>query len=218
MSNPLPYALLFGSWTVFWDQRTNVPLAGGTLTFTAAGSSSAAQLVYSDAGGSVSLGSVVTLNAAGQPQTSVGAPTGIFIRPTGYQLNIRDGGGVLLETQDSIADVSAIFLATLSQQLSSGSKNVSCPYTILPTDNTVTVATTGAVFLPASAVRGAAGLPLTIINIGSATVDITPITGDMINSQTAGTVFTLAGATGNNYPTKTLTADGVSSWLNFGGA
>lgn len=84
--------------------NTGAPLAGGSLTYYQAATSNL-QAVFSDSGGSNSLGSLVTLDAAGRTTTAIffgDAPT-----YTTYKEVLKDSAGAVIYTQDNIPQTAA---------------------------------------------------------------------------------------------------------------
>jgi hypothetical protein len=89
----------------FCDQN-GLPYAGGTLSFYLAGTSTPAT-VYSNSGLSISLGTVVTLDAAGRPNSSgagggSGTEVGIFLQVLGYKVTLADVNANLIWTADNV--------------------------------------------------------------------------------------------------------------------
>lgn len=80
-----------------------VPLAGGSLTFVQVGTSTA-QAVYSDSALTVSLGNVVTLNAAGRTSTSsVGPDTPVYLQQKTYDVTLKDAAGVTVWGPETVS-------------------------------------------------------------------------------------------------------------------
>ncbi len=73
-----------------------VPYAGGSLTFTQVGTS-VAQSVYSDPALTVSLGNVITLNAAGRTSTSASGPdTAVYCQQLTYDYTLKNAAGTTI--------------------------------------------------------------------------------------------------------------------------
>lgn len=193
----LPLSLLIPAWYTFLDANGD-PLANGSLHFYAAGTLTP-QVVYGDADGNTSLGSIVTLNSAGQCSNS-GSPTGVFISPTGYKMIELDSNAATVHTQDQIEDVGATFLATLGTFFSQGQKAATSPYTVTNDDLFISIAG-GTVLLQPVADRTQ---PLTVQNTSTTTATaVTPDGTENINSIAA--AFSLQAATASpNLPCVTL--------------
>lgn len=204
----LPLALLFGDWYTFLDANGS-PLANGTLHFFQAGSLTIAQNVYGDANQSTSLGAVVSLNASGQQMNGLN-PTGVFILPLGYQLQILDANSATVHTQDQIEDIGSAFLSTLGTFLATGQKGATSPYTVLAADNFVSIAG-GVILLPAVATRTQG---ITIQNTStSLTTAVTPNGSELINS-VSGAYTLQAGSTAVNAPALTLLpSPALGGWI-----
>lgn len=79
----------------FTDEN-GVPYAGGSLTFVIV-STSTAQAVYSDPALTVSLGNIVTLNAAGRTSTSsTGPDTPIYFQQKTYDYTLKNASGTVI--------------------------------------------------------------------------------------------------------------------------
>ena len=73
-----------------------VPYAGGSLTFVIVGTGTA-QNVYSDPALTVSLGNIVTLNAAGRTSTSsTGLDTPVYLQQLTYDYTLKDSSGTIV--------------------------------------------------------------------------------------------------------------------------
>jgi len=179
------------------------PLSGGTLQFFIAGTDTP-QPVFADSEGDTPLGTTVTLDADGY------APS-IYISPIGYKVRLLDEDDVQIFSQDNVEDVGSAFLAYLGQISSEGSKDVESGYEVDEEDNLVTVnePTTdpATIVLPSAASRG---LPVTIKNVGTTAVAVTPSGVETIDTIAA--AFTLPAAVSPIFPTVTLIPDGVSGW------
>lgn len=193
----LPLSLLFGSWFTFFDDDGAV-LSAGTLNFFAAGTLTP-QSVFADSDGGSSLGAIVTLSAAGRPE-SMSSPTGVYLSPTGYKLIVKNSLGSTVRTQDNIEDVGAAFLSDLGEFLSQGQKTATSPYTITDDDNFVSMAG-GTILLQPVNDRSQ---QLIIQNTStSVTIAVTPDGSENINGVAA--AYTLPAATAApNLPAVTL--------------
>jgi hypothetical protein len=192
-----------------WFSNTGQPLAAGTLSFFQAGTTTPLA-VYSDSALSVSLGTSVTLDANGR------TPTNVYFLPQAYKIVLADSGANTIWMADNIEDVGSTVFGGLGTTLSSGARAVANNYTILGTDNFVTVSSTAVnptvVNLPAATTRVApSGLPLMIQNVGGNPVNVTPHGTDTINGANA--VKSLPAVSGGNQPTYVFLCDGVSAWF-----
>ena len=200
----LPYALM----PVCRQQHCDpdgVPYDGGVLHFYEAGTSTPAS-VYSTADGSISLGTSITLDAGGY------APA-IYLAPGGYKVVLKDSDGVTIWTQDGVEDVGLTFLAELGDYLYEGGKDEVSGYTVLVTDQFVTIDSTGGADPCQVTLCPAADhpTPLVIKNMGTVALQIWPYTGDTIEG--INDAFSVAAAASPNFPSVTLLSDGASGWL-----
>lgn len=95
----------------FFDSNGD-PLAGGTLTFYAAGTNTLID-VFSDSGHLSSLGSTVTLNSTGRPVSGSTLVT-VYFGASSYKVVLKDSGGTTIRTADNITDIA--YLAQLAVQ------------------------------------------------------------------------------------------------------
>lgn len=155
----------------FFDTNGD-PLNGGSLTFYAAGTTTP-QAVYSDSTLSTSLGSVVTLNAAGRP-ASGGTPVPVFLSNTSYKILLKDSSGSTIWTADN--QTGATYLAqqasmpTIQTTTATGTQNnfaLSCGTSvatcILRVNNATDVTFTGFSAL-------GAGTRLIVLSVGAGNV------------------------------------------------
>jgi hypothetical protein len=203
----LPGALL-PDLAGYFPDANGAPLAGGKIICYESGTDfGTPKLLYADAGLTTPLPQTVVLNAGGAVTA--------FLAPGGYDFQVTDANDVLLYTVEGVEDIGLTWFSSLGQQLSTGSKSVTSGYTVLTTDNLVTVnSTAGAstINLP-SAADYTAG-PLTIMNTAGNTVAITPDGSDTLNG--ANTAITLAASTGQAWTYAELKSDGVSAWYVTG--
>jgi hypothetical protein len=192
-----------------WFSNTGQPLAAGTLNFFLAGTSTS-QDVCSDPTLLTSIGVTVTLDANGR------TPTNVYLRPLAYKVVLQDSGANVIWTADNIEDVGSTLFGSYGTALTAGGKAVANNYSILGTDNLVTVSSTAVnptvVNLPAATARVApSGQPLFIQNVGTNPVNVTPHGTDTINGVNA--LKALPPVSGGNQPTYALICDGVSAWF-----
>ena len=155
----------------------------------------------------------VVLDMEGRPDSG-----GIFFGPFSYKVAVYNSDNVFLYDVDGVASWTA-FISSLGTTLATGSSNVTSGYTVLSTDQLVTVASTGGanpciVNLPSAADRSVTdngnGLPLTIKNIGTVALAVTPDGTDTI--ETLNSAFTVPGGAVPDCPSILLVSDGVSAW------
>jgi hypothetical protein len=79
----------------------NNPLAGGSLRYYGAGTTTP-KAVYADAALGVSLGSIVNLNASGEPVTGGNVQVIVYPGTGAYRVRLYDANGVLIWDQDGI--------------------------------------------------------------------------------------------------------------------
>ena len=77
------------------------PLAGGQLRYYAA-TTTTPKAVYADAGLTSSLGSIVNINASGEPVTGGNVETMVYPGPGAYKVRLYDANNVLIWEQDNI--------------------------------------------------------------------------------------------------------------------
>jgi hypothetical protein len=188
----------------FLDADGN-PLAGGRLYSYITGTVTP-QPTYTDPDGDTPHTNPIELDSAGLP------PSPIYLLPTGYKFVLDDADGVLIDSVDGIEDVGAAFAAYFGVVSAAGSKNVVSGYEILDSDRLVTVNSTGGpdpavINLPAAS---EARQPVTIKNLGTVALAVTPNGTDVIEGDNA--AFTVPAATDPIFPTISLIPDGVSAW------
>jgi len=148
----------------------------------------------------------IQLDSNGRP------PTDIFLSPVGYKFVVTDVDAVEQYTIDLVEDVGQVFAANFGNLLSEGGKDVVSGYIVLTTDRLITVDSTGGAdpciitLLPAPS----ATQPLTIKNLGTVDLSVTPDGSDTIDGINA--AFTVTGASSPTFPTITLVSDAVSSY------
>lgn len=136
----------------------------------------------------------------------------VFLSPTGYKFEVYDSDDVLIYTADDIEDIGETFANLFGQLQTLGSKNVTSGYTVVPGDRLVTVASTGGpnpciINLPDAA--NFTGM-LTIKNVGTVAVDITPAGIQTIDDVAA--AYEIPVAASPEFPSVILVSDGVSNY------
>ena len=189
-------------WQAF--DSSGDPLAGALLYSYATGTVTPLAL-YTNATLTVAHANPVVADANGRFAA-------MFFQPLNYDLELKTSAGVSVWTFTNISDRGQTFLATLGDELASGNKNQATGYTVLSTDNFVSLSTgsnPAVVNLPAASSRG---LPLFIQNkIEGVTLRITPNGADTINSLAG--FYTLPAAASPEFPVALLLPNGSSDWL-----
>lgn len=196
----IPGALLPWIDAQFHDANGN-PVSGGKLYSYIAGTTTP-QNTYADSDLSVPNSNPVILDSSGRAV--------IFLDAEGYHFILTDADDVVIFDIDNVADLAQLYLgvlgtATLTASVTSG-------YTVIATDNLVTVNSTGGpdpciINLPSAADRRT---PLTIKNIGDTALSIVPDGGDTID--TDNNPFSMPASADPIYPSILLRSDGVSGW------
>jgi hypothetical protein len=198
----------------FFDLQGN-PLSGGFLTFYDAGTTTLST-IWADVNAAATLTNPVTLDSSGFAQ--------VFLGPQLYDVKVSDSNSVELYTVSGVGNSGQIVFAALGTTMATGSQNVTSGYTVLSTDQLVTVASTGGanpciINLPKASVRsdanGGNGLPVTIKNLGNIALHVTPNGADTIDAVSG--AYTVAASTSPLYRTITLVSDGNSAWWILGG-
>jgi hypothetical protein len=184
----------------------NLTLANGSITFVITGTSTP-KAVYSTALRTVSLGTTVSLDAAGR------APA-IFLGVGGYDITVNNSAAVPQYTLVNVIDSCLSFFLAAGTTATEGGKSVSTGYTMLQTDNLITMNGGTLNFLAAALrVAGSAtsGLPVTVKNISTTTaITCTPNGSDTIEGGLA--TYSIPAAVSPNFPTATFCSDTVSTW------
>jgi hypothetical protein len=123
-----------------------------------------------------------------------------------------------------VGNPAQIAFAGLGNILAEGAKNVTSGYSILSTDNLVTVNSTGGpspalVNLPSATTRSTAGtgsgFQITIKNMGNVPLSIVPAGSDAIEGIAA--AYAVAASASPLFRTVTLVSDGASAFWIIGG-
>lgn len=214
MALSVPFSLLQFPGQFF--DLDGAPLAAGSLQFYAAGTTTP-QDVYADCNGDATLTNPVTLDSSGFAQ--------IFLGSAGlYDVVVSDSTAVELYTIEGVGNPGQILFAGLGNVLAQGSQNVTSGYSVLSTDNLVTVNSTGGanpciINLPAASTRSTtgtnSGMVLTIKNLGAIPLAVTPNGADTIDVNNA--AYTVPAAVDPLYPSIMLVSDQTSAWWILGG-
>lgn len=197
----LPLGLLPVPRHRFFD-ASGAPLAGGTLSFFVAGTSTP-KSVFSDVDGLIPIGTTVTLDAGGWAEA-------IYLSPAGYKVVLKNSAGVQQFAQDNVHNLPSL-IGRLGIIFVAGSKTATDGYEIDDEDYLVLVneptADPATVALPPSADRTQ---DITIKNVGPTAVNVTPDGAETIDTVAA--AYNLPAASSPNFPTITLRPDGVSGY------
>jgi hypothetical protein len=192
------------------------PLASGFLLFYIAGTTTNG-VVYADNQGAATLTNPVQLDSSGFAQVFLSSA---YL----YDVVVKDSTSVVLYTVSGVGNPAQIAFAGLGNILAEGAKNVTSGYSILSTDNLVTVNSTGGpspalVNLPSAATRSSAGtgsgFQLTIKNMGNVPLSIVPAGSDAIEGIAA--AYAVAASASPLFRTITLISDSASAWWIIGG-
>ena len=179
------------------------PLAGGFVQFYATGTS-APKDTFADVQLTEPNPNPVELDGTGAAI--------IFTEPGGYDWIVYDASLVQLWSVVGYEDIGQTFLATAGQDAASGSTDVTSGYTVLETDQLITVNSAGGpdpciINLPPADEYGAI---LTIKNLGGTVLAVTPNGAETIDTLAA--PYTVAAAASPVFPSLRLANDGVTSW------
>lgn len=184
------------------------PVSLGSLTFLVTGTVTPKD-TYTTSERTTANANPLSLDAAGRCT--------FFLTSGGYDVVLKDANGTSIKTFLGVEDIGLTFLEGLGNTFAEGARNVTSPYSVLDTDNLVTVdSSAGAVTvnLPLAATRSTAnngnGLPLTIKNMGANTVAVTRSGADTLEGSL--TVVTLPAAASPTFPSVRLVSDGVATW------
>jgi len=187
----------------FFD-NDGAPLAGGFLQAYLAGTTTP-QDTYNDS----DLDPMTHANTNPIELDSSGRATvPIFLAPVGYKFVLSDADSNVLWTRDDVEGWN-VFPNLWGTLLTEGSSNVTTGYTVLDTDRLVTVDSSGGATTINLLAAGDATQPLTIKNLGTNTVTVTPDGTDTIDGLTS---FVIVAASSPTFPSIMLASDGVSAW------
>lgn len=182
------------------------PLAGALLySYTTGGTFSTPQALYTDVDLTIAHANPVVADADGRFAE-------MFLSPLGYDLRLKDSAGTTIWSALDVEDVGQTFLNDLGVTFADGAKDVNTGYTILATDQLVTLdageATNPAIInLQPAADRG---LPIGIKNLAPVQISVTPDGTETIEGIQA--AFTIPVAASPTFPTVWLVSDGVSGY------
>jgi hypothetical protein len=184
--------------------NNGAPAAGYKLYFYVVGTATP-QDTYSDADLDISHVNTnpVVLDANGRAT--------IYLLPASYKVVYKSNLDVEIWTQDKVQDIAAVQFNSLGRTLATGARNVTNGYTVIETDNFITVQSSAGpnpvvINLPAATRT----FPIAIKNIGSNPLAITPNGSDTIEG--LGAAYAVPAVSGALKPTVWLFPDGVSAW------
>jgi hypothetical protein len=197
----------------YFVDLSGLPLASGLVYFYEAGTSTP-QNTYADVNAVAANTNPVVLNSSGMAAIFMLADPAydIFVCPAATPTPATPTG-----TLYSILgwnSQGALFAASEGTVQATGATGVTLPYTVLDTDNSITIATAspaGAMQLPLASVRTAAnagnGLALEVYNFSANACTLTTAGSDIFANNGLSTLSLAAGKAG------TLRTTGVSTWL-----
>ncbi len=184
------------------------PNAGGSVQFLAAGTDSA-KATYAEASldPSTENDNPLRLDAEGRPESG-----GCFLTTGAYDVLVFDADDTQLYSYQGVEAVAETAVSQLGIILATGASEVSSGYTVLASDNLLTVDSTGGdspcvINLPAATERV---FPLTIKNLGDIELAITPNGTDTIDTLAA--PYTVDAAASPLFPSILIVSDGSSAW------
>jgi hypothetical protein len=185
------------------------PVAGGKLYFYEANSSTPLA-VYSDPDGDTAQTNPVILDADGRP------PDAIFIAAESYKTIFTDADDATIWTRTVYQDPGSVFANHFGVLASDGARDETSGYVVQLTDRLITMDGSGGanpciVQLPAAS---DATQMLTIKNVGSVALAVTPDGSDTIDTVAA--AYTVPVEASPVFPTITIIPDGVSGWWIIG--
>jgi len=187
----------------FFD-NDGAPLAGGFLQSYLAGTTTP-QDTYNDS----DLDPMTHANTNPIELDSSGRATvPIFLAPVGYKFVLSDADSNVLWTRDEVEGWN-VFQNTWGTLLTEVASDVTTGYTVLDTDRLVTVDSSGGATTINLLAAGDATQPLTIKNLGTNTVTVTPDGTDTIDGLTS---YVIAAASSPTFPSIMIASDAVSSW------
>jgi hypothetical protein len=193
------------------------PLASGFIRFNIAGTTTPG-VIYADNRGDATVTNPAELDSSGYLGEVYGSNSYL------YDVVVLDSNSQQLYTRRGVGNPVGIAFSGLGNLLAQGSLNVSSGYSVLSTDNLVTVASTGGanpciINLPAASVRSTAdagsGMLLTIKNLGTVALAVTPAGSDTL--ETIAGAYTVPAASSPLFPSIILASDGESAWWVVGG-
>lgn len=201
----LPGGLVFNPrWQALDGDGVTYP--GGKLyAWETGGAFSTPQALYSSSALTVALANPVVADADGRFPA-------MFTLPIGYDLQLYTADDVLVWSCLNYSNIGQIFLSDLGITCGTGALDVVSGYTILSSDNFVTVDSTGGANPCVINLQPAAdrGFQLVIMNVGTVALAITPDGSETINS-VAG-AYTVPAASSPTFPAVTLYSDGSSNY------
>lgn len=192
-----------------WFDGNGAPLVNG-LIYTRVPGTSTPLASYADVNMGAANTNPLVLDASGRGQLWM-LPTAYDVFACPFATPTPSNPTNTLEQFLGWSNYGAVFAAGYGTIQAQGATGVTLPYTVVPTDNSVTIALAspaGAMQLPAASVRSSTndgnGLPLIIYNYSANACTVTPAGADKIDGNA-----TLTLAAGKRV---LLISDGVSNW------
>jgi hypothetical protein len=201
----------------FFTDLDGAPLASGFIQFNIAGTTTPG-VIYADDQGDATTVNPAQLDSSGFLGEVYGSNAYL------YDVAVLDSTSTQLYTRRGVGNPVGIAFSGLGNLLAQGSLNVSSGYSVLSTDNLVTVASTGGanpciINLPAASTRSTAdagsGMLLIIKNLGNVPLAVTPAGADTV--ETIAAAYAVPAASSPLFPTIMLASDGESAWYVVGG-
>ena len=182
------------------------PLAGAKLyAWETGGAFSTPQALYSSSALTVALANPVVADADGRFAA-------MFMLPIGYDLQLKTSADVLVWSALNIIDIGQTYLSDLGITMGTGARDQVSGYTVLSSDNLVTMDSTSTnpciVNLQPAADRG---FMLTIKNVGPNPLAVTPDGAEAIDDVTG--AFTVPAASSPTFPSILLVSDGTGYYV-----
>ncbi len=203
----IPGALLPWVDRTFWGNTSGVwqPVAYGFLYAYAAGTMTP-QDTFADSDLSVANTNPVQLDGNGRAT--------VFLDAIGYHFTLTDANNVQVWDIDGVSDLAQLYLQVLG--IATTTAGVTSGYSVLSTDNLITVNSTGGPNPCIITLQTAADrlTPLTIKNIGDTPIAVTPQPGETIEN-IPGAPYAIPASATPLFPSILIRADGVSNyWID----
>jgi len=216
MALTVPLSLL--DFPGYLTDDDGAPLNGGWMQFYIAGTTTPLD-TYADVNGDATNTNPLQVDSSGRYVVFLSNASLYDIVVYEASLVDPDIPGAELYTREGVGNPGAIVYAALGNTLATGSANVVSGYQVLSTDQLVTVASTGGanpcvIQLPPASDRASAdngnGLPLTVKNLGTIAISLTPDGADTIDTLAA--VYTIPAGASPLFPSVFIVSDGESAW------
>ena len=204
----LPGGILNNPRWIAFDSDGEVLPNAKLYSYETGGSFSTPQALYSSSALTVALSNPVVSDSGGRFAA-------MFLLPTGYDLRLLDEDDNVIWTALNVEDIGQAFLSDLGATFADGARDVVSGYTVLSSDNLITVDSTGGAdpcvinLQPASE----RGMPIGIKNLGTIALAVTPDGSEMIDGVAA--AYAVPAASSPSFPTIWLwpDPDGTGYWI-----